>query len=87
MTVDKSYCDTNVPGTKFKINAIAFGAGVVRRMTNTDTLLPLPPIVHYAAAGAAADYYCKGSVQPDSVTAMAAATALAGGFLVGAVLR
>ena len=61
-----------------------YGAGT--RLIGLDYLLPLPPGVHYAAAGAIADYQCKGSITLDQGTAMAAAYGVGGGMAMSYVL-
>jgi hypothetical protein len=43
--------------------------------------LGAPPAVHWALAGVAADYQCKGVIAPDRQTAMNAAAGYGGGFV------
>ena len=64
--------------------AFMYGAGV--RLVGLDRLLPLPPAVHYAVAGAAADYQCRGQ-QLDQQKAMATGLGVAGGMVVAYFIR
>ena len=66
------------------INALSFASGAVSVLTGLDTLFlrfGAPPPVHWALGGVASDYYCKGALQPDQMTAMAAAAGFAGGYV------
>lgn len=54
--------------------------GAATNFTNLDRLLPLPDIVHWGVAGAAADVYHDGLKTPDKQMAMCAAAGVAGGL-------
>jgi len=62
-------------------------AGAATVAIGVDGVLPLPPIVHHAAAGVAVKYYCDG-VMPgfDRETAKCAGFGVAGAMLYGAIL-
>lgn len=58
--------------------------GVAMRMTNLDTLFPLPPIVHTALGGLTFDYMCRMSAfQFDQRAMKMAGYSVGGGFLPG----
>ena len=63
--------------------SVAAGAAAAL-IPGIDTLLPLPRYVHWAAAGAATDAYCRGEALPtlDQQILMCAAGGAAGGYLV-----
>lgn len=42
-------------------NWASFSAGAVMGVTGGDYILPLHPVVHYAAGAAMVEYYCTGS--------------------------
>lgn len=63
---------------------LALAAGAAASLSGVDTILPLPRIVHWAAAGAATDMYCRGEVYPtfDNQYFMCLAGGAAGGLAV-----
>ena len=63
---------------RYLAGAAGFLAAVV---PGVDTLLELPPVVHWAAAGAATDVICKGTVEIDGQLAMCAAGGALAGYL------
>lgn len=61
---------------------MAGAAGALAAMIpNVDTALPLPRPVHWAAAGAATDVYCKKQFTIDTQLAFCAFGGLLGGYL------
>ena len=65
-------------------HALSFASGAAVAATGLDRLFTgfgAPPAVHWALAGAAADYYCKQVFAPDANTAMCLASGYAGGFV------
>ena len=64
--------------------SVAAGA-VASFVPGVDTLLPLPRYVHWAAAGAATDLYCRGEIVPselDKQLVMCAAGGALGGYVI-----
>ena len=58
----------------------AVAAGAVAAVTGLDQLLPAPPIVHWALAGAATDVYSKGGL--DEQLILCALGGMIGGYTV-----
>jgi hypothetical protein len=70
--------DCNSPHT------LSAAAGGVTALLGLDRALPLPPGVHYMAAGLLSKSYCTGWAMPsaDRETAMCVAAAVASGIMV-----
>ena len=66
---------------------MAGAAGFVTAITGLDRLLPLPPVVHYAVAGAATDAYCQGTVELNQQLAMCAVGGIIGGVVGSFLVR
>jgi len=83
MTIDiKQYypscaSSSNTLGLSAAYGAVASAVGLDRVFGG----LGAPPAIHWALAGVAADYQCKGAIAPDRQTAMNAAAGYGGGFV------
>ena len=68
--------------------SVSAGAGALVAYQGLDRLLPLPPIVHYAAGGVAVDALCRGRdvMKPTQEVAISAAAGIAGAYLAGVLL-
>ena len=70
--------------------AASVAAGAATRVTGLDSLFVgwgAPPAVHWALGGVAADYACKGAINPDQDTAMNMAWAWGGGMVASMLFR
>ena len=68
--------------------AASTAAGALVAYQGLDRVLPLPPVVHYAAGGLAVDALCRGQavLSPSQETLMSAAMGVAGAYLAGYLL-
>lgn len=77
MTIGMPSCDNMM------YYSMAFGA--LSNLVMIDQLLPAPPAIHWAAAGAAADYSCRGGPVFDKEYAMNMAYGYGGGFVMSMI--
>ena len=75
---------TNCENQRYMAGAAGALAAVI---PGVDTALPLPRPVHWAAAGAATDVYCKGTLSFDMQYFFCAVGGLVGGYMGKAALQ